>query len=144
MVDTMTSEEDILNYFRSSVVAPVFEVEVDDIEELPTSPDGLTLPYFVISFGGPIRAARGRGITGVRDDVMRSYVSVYCVAHDADALRELRRQAFDVLTGYIPENGSELIPEGGLAYGQGNTTIRPTRYMKFLVWTYRTNMKRPD
>lgn len=141
MVDTLTAELDILQHFKSSVNAPVFEVEVDDDAVLPTSADGLTLPYYVISFGGPIRAAAGRGITSVRDDVMRSYVSVYCVAPDADAMRSIKNTAFDVLTGYIPDNASELIPEGGLAYGQGNTTIRPTRYMKFLVWTYRTNLK---
>lgn len=120
---------------------PSVEVYLDENEELLLSGGtGLFTPFYVLTFGGPTRAARGRGIVSAAHDVHIMWCTVLNVAPTPDSRNALVDDALK-LTGYRPPGCGEMITEGGMDYSVGSTTVRPTRYIKRLTWTYRTNLE---
>lgn len=134
------SMEAILDRMRTRLVPEVHDTEVPPDDELQYV-NGIMSPYYVVMFGGPVRAARGKSITGVRDHVTILYCTVQCVAPDSNGRNHLIDGVIDTLTGYRPPECGEMILEGGMAYTNGNTTVRPTKYFKDIVFTYRANLK---
>lgn len=134
--------DDILSRMRTNLVPEVYDTEVTDDDV--TYVNGIMSPYYVVMFGGPVRAARGKSITTVRHHVTILYCTVTCVAPDANGRNYLIDSVVDLLTGYAPPECGEMILEGGMAYTNGNTTVRPTKYFKDIVFTYRANLKLDD
>jgi hypothetical protein len=138
-----TAAIDAINQQLGTVGIDVYEAQVPDDRLNPTA-DGVMLPFYVTRFGGPVRAARGRNITTVRHHVNVMFLTVACMAADPEALKWIYGQAINVLTGYVPPDSGELILEGGLSYSEGSSTVRPTRYLKDISYTFRTNLTLSD
>src|SRR5690606_21168971 len=102
--------------------------------------NGIPNPFYVVRFGGPVRAARGKNITSSRDHVNIMFVTVACMAPTIDAMKWLYGKAIDVLTGYTPPNSGEMILEAGLSYSKGISTVKPTKYLKDVNFTFRTDL----
>lgn len=117
----------------------VYETQVPDGRLNPTD-NGIILPFYVVRWGGPVRAARGRNITTSRDHVNIIFLTVACMAGEETAMKWAYGQALDTLTGFIPPDSGELILEGGLSYSEGISTVKPTRYLKDISFTFRTNL----
>lgn len=118
----------------------VYSAQVPDEALSPTDASGLINPFYVVRFGGPVRAAKGKNITTSRDHVNIMFLTVACMAATEDAVKWLFGQALDKLVGFVPPNSGELILEGGLSYSEGISTVKPTKYLKDINFTFRTNL----
>lgn len=118
----------------------VYKVQHPDDRMLRTS-NGVMLPFYVVRVGGPVRAAKGRNITTSRDHVNIVFCTVACMAADDDALDIIVDDAINTLTGFKPPECGEMILEGGLSYSEANSTVKPSKYVKDIAFTYRANLK---
>lgn len=138
-LDPTEATDAIVARLSSETGIAVYEAQVPD-EALSPSNNGIANPFYVVRFGGPVRAARGKSITSSRDHVNIMFVTVACMAPTIDAMKWLYGKAIDVLTGYTPPNSGEMILEGGLSYSEGISTVKPTKYLKDVNFTFRTNL----
>lgn len=133
MVKTKETEDDIVRELRTKV-ARVFVSGVPDVNATPQ------MPYVVLYFSPPIRAARDRGIVSTRHDTNLLGVSVEIVSTTDDSARAVQDIVLDTLVGYRPTNSGELILEGGTSYASAATTVKPSRYTRSIGFTARTNL----
>lgn len=138
MLDPAAAIDAITARLRT-VGVEVYDAQVPD-EWLNPTDNGIMLPFYVVRFGGPVRAARGRSITTSRDHVNIMFLTVACMAAEPEALKWLYGQALNVLTGFVPPDSGELILEGGLSYSEAISTVKPSRYLKDISFTFRTNL----
>lgn len=122
-----------------TVGVSVHDTQVPD-EWLNPTDNGIMLPFYVVQYGGPVRAAKGRNITTSRDHVNIMFLTIACMAAEPEAMKWLYGQALNALTGFRPPDSGELILEGGLSYSEGISTVKPTRYLKTISYTFRTNL----
>ncbi len=120
-----------------------YPVQYPDDTMLRTS-NGVMLPFYVVRIGGPVRAAKGRSITTSRHHVNIVFCTVACVAADPDAMNHIVDVAMDRLVGWEPPECGEMILEGGLSYSEGISTVKPTKYLKDISFTYRSNLVLDD
>ncbi|UPU15962.1 portal protein [Stenotrophomonas virus Jojan60] len=140
-IEMVTAEADILNRLTTGMSpVPVIDTEVPD-EAVDVSMD--FTPRVYVIWGGPIaRTRRGsKGIVGVRKDLMTSYCIIRIATPDAPTLRVLYNKVFNLMTGFKPVNSGEMTPEAGMAYTNGNATVKPTRYYREIAFTFPTNTK---
>lgn len=138
-LDYAAVEMDILNHLSTGMSpVPIIDTEAGDDMVDPVG-DGDFTPYIGIIWGGPIANAGDRGIIGVRHDLMTAYFTVRVCAPDPQVCRFLHAKAFDVMTGFVPYNSGEVSPRAGMAYSNGNSQVRPTRYYREHSYVYRTN-----
>lgn len=128
----------IIDHLATQSGEDVHDTENED--ELLGNLHGLFKPFYIMYFGGPVRAAHGRGITSSRNDVNIMWCQATAVAPTKDSRNLLLDKAINILTGWHPPDSGEMILEGGMAFSIANTTVRPSKYMKNLTWTYRTNL----
>lgn len=129
----------IVDRLRTETNRDVYKVMYPDESMLRTS-NGVMLPYYIVRVGGPVRAAKGRSITTSRHHVNIVFCTVSCVAADTDALDYIVDEALDLLTGWKPPECGEMVLEGGLQYAEGLSTVKPSKFIKDLAFTYRSNL----
>lgn len=118
----------------------VYATGVPDDATLEYDASGLLLPYIVPSFSGLIQNRLERGITGPRQDMGRSYVSVMCVGPTERSARQVLDLVIDKLTGFEPTDAGYLSPESvGRPYIDSDTGSRPVRYVAETVFTFAVN-----
>lgn len=106
----------------------LYEGVVPDNEELRTS-GGIILPYNVIMWTNPILVSRGRGITGVRQDMYSMTCTVHSISPNYNASVDAHAEVFNKLTGFQPINASELRPWGGFSTDTSTDKAKPTKYI---------------
>lgn len=140
-IDMVAAEADILARLTTGMSpVPVIDTEVPD-DTVDGQGTGAFTPRVYVIWGGPIaRTRRGsKGIVSVRKDLMTSYCIVRIAAPDAPTLRLLYNKAYNLMTGHKPVNSGEMTPEAGMAYTNGNATVKPTRYYREIAFTFPTN-----
>lgn len=138
------TEQDILAYLTAGMSpVPVTDIEVED-DDFDNVGDGEFTPSVAVIWGGPIINRRDKGIVSVRRDGMIAYAIVRVITPDAGTNRLLYNKMFNLLTGYTPVNSGELSPEAGMAYTNGNATVKPTRFYREASFSYHTNTKGLD
>ena len=107
MLDFTPAYDDILDKLRTDLGAVrVYETNVPlDVEKNTVA--GHFSPYVVMSFGGGIRAARGRSIVSTRFDVMQYWVVCTVVAPVDRQAREIKSEILGILTGFVPRDAGE-------------------------------------
>lgn len=139
-LDMTAQEDDILARLRTGMApVKVIDTEVPDIFDDTPVGDGVFKPYIATIWGGPILNQRDRGIVGVRNDLMKTYVVIRVVTPDADTNRSLYRKLMNLMVGYRPINSGEMLNVAGMAYTNGNATTKPTRYFREVNFEYATN-----
>lgn len=118
----------------------VYSEEVPDDANLPKNANGTIKPYIVTSFGGPYRAARGRGIVNSRLDVNVGALTVRVAAPTYDAARSICDQVMNVLTGWNGTDTGEFVLEGGTNNSAANSQVKPTKYFRDVFYSFRTNL----
>lgn len=121
---------------------PVYDSEVPEDSAIKYA-NGLFSPFVVVYFGGPIRAARDRGIVSTRNDSTILYCTVEAYAPTSDTARVVRDNMIDLLTGSFPPDCGELSLEGGFSYSRASATVRPTQYIRSLAFSTRGNLSTP-
>lgn len=120
----------------------VYDSEVPEDSDIQYT-NGLFSPFVVVYFGGPIRAARDRGIVSTRNDSTILYCTLEVYAPRSDTARAVRDNLVDLLTGFIPPDCGEMSLEGGFSSSRASTTVRPTQYIRSLAFTTRGNLSTP-
>lgn len=139
-LSTAAFRADVLARIRTANPnAQVFESEVPEDADIPY-PNGLFSPFYVVYFGGPIRAARDRGLVSTRNDTTIVYCTVEVYAPKASTAALLKDRLVDLITGFTPTDCGEMTLEGGLAYSRASNTVRPTQYIDSTSWTTRSNL----
>lgn len=118
----------------------VYSEEVPDDASLPKNANGTIRPYIVTSFGGPYRAARGRGIINSRLDVNIGSLTVRVAAPTYAAARSICDQVIDTLTGWNGTDTGEFVLEGGTNNSAANSQVKPTTYFRDAFYSFRTNL----
>ena len=118
----------------------VYATGVPDDATLEYDASGLLLPYIVPSFSGLIQNRLERGITGPRQDMGRSYVSVMCVGPTERSVR----QVFDLLTvkltGFTTSDAGFLTPEtSGKPYTIYDANSKPPKHVIDITYSFAVN-----
>lgn len=101
--------------------------------------------FIAVSYGGPVVAARERGIVGTRYDGKVVFWAISIYAPDPDEAAYAKDWVFDVLEGFKPSNTSELVAKSGMAFSRKRNTIRPAVYVESLSFESLTNLSlNPD
>lgn len=101
---------------------------------------GLFLPYIVVSYGDMTEAARGRGITSVRQNAGISFAIVRCIAPTERASRQVADLVRDKLLGFQPSDAGELrLGGGGANYAENAGNGVPERYVAEIPFTFIVN-----
>jgi hypothetical protein len=116
----------------------VYENGVPDDASLEYS-NGTMLPFIVPFFGGYARAADGRGITSVRQDLGESYCIIQCVGPTERSARQVSDLVRDKLTGFTPSDAGELKPVGNSRVVLPDFTSRPAKYTSEVTFRYVVN-----
>lgn len=130
---------------RNSFPFPVYVSELPEDDELQFDSRGTMTPYIVLSFGGPVRSAGGRGIVSTRRDSQIVFLTVEVYAPTSDIARKLKGKIIDALLGYRVFSGGdqitgELTFSGGMSYSRSSNTIRPTQYIEAQSFQTVTNL----
>lgn len=96
--------------------------------------------FIAVSFGGPVVAAREKGIIGTKYDGKVIYWAISIYAPDPDEAAYAKDLVFDVLEGFKPTNTSELIAKSGMAFSRKRNTVRPAVYVENLSFEAVTNL----
>lgn len=131
--------EDIATLMKTNLVPTVYDTEIPPATTVAYT-NGIMDPYYVVTFGGPVRASQGRGIVSTRNDVTMLYCTVSCVAPDITGRNYLVDAAIDLLTGYKPVDSGEMVLDGGLQYSNAYADVRPVKYYKDLSFIFRSNL----
>ncbi len=140
-IEMVSAEEDILQRLRTGMApVPIVDTEAED-DDFDDVGDGLFTPFVSVIWGGPITNRRDRGIIGVRHDLMLSYCIIRVVTPDIATNRLLYNKVYNLMTGFAPVNSGEMSPESGMAYTNGNATVKPTRFYREISYSFRTNTR---
>lgn len=102
--------------------------------------DDYSKPFIAISNGGPVPAAGDRGIIGARYDGKILFWSINTYAPDSDEALYAKWRVLDLLEGFVPENATELIAKGGMAYSRKRNEVRPALFVESIAFEARTNL----
>ena len=130
--------QDILERLREIDGVDVVETENDDEVKLV----GDTIqPYIIVMFGGPVRAARGRGIGPSANDVNVLWVNTYCVSGNPSISRQIKDAVVGKLVDFYPTDSGRLTVDGGQQFDWASTTTLPKRYVSVATFTFRHNLQ---
>lgn len=139
-MDFTPAYRDIQNRIRTALPQfDLYDTNVPlDVEKLTVN--GKFKPYMVISLGGGIRAARGRGIVSPKYDPMQYWIVITCVAPEDAPAVQLKSTLLDLLTGFVPTDADQLTPEGGQAQSVANENRVPIFYQHRVMFHFYQNM----
>lgn len=100
---------------------------------------GTMLPFIVPIFGGYAHAYEGRGITGVRNDLGQSYVTVACVGPTERSARQVADLVLNKLTGFKPVDAGELKPAPNAGSLVFDNSIKPIKYISEITFIFFVN-----
>lgn len=131
-LNTGPTEDSIITQLKT-VISRVYGTEVpSDIV--------VVYPFIVVYFGTPIRSGLDHHITSVRNDTQIGYLTVQTISTTDISARDINNKVRDKLVGFIPTDGSEMVPEGGISYSKVNSLAQPTKYYRESAFSYRTNL----
>ena len=107
-----------------------------------TRVSGVLQPYVMVSMGGPIEAAKGRGILGPAHNPHYLWVHVHCVAEDVNQAQDMKAAllAPGALVGFEPPQCSMLSLVGGYQDTVVSQDSSPVRFDEALRFTLTYNL----
>lgn len=101
---------------------------------------GIVQPHIVLQFGGPVRAARGRGIVGSAKDPHLLWCHVHCVAITDEDSQSLLDDVLGALVDFYPTGSGPMTLGGGLSVPINSTDTLPVRIDKVARFTFTYNL----
>lgn len=133
-LNTAPAEDDI----KATVQAVTPRVFISEVPgDVPTP----AMPYVVIYFGGPIRAASDHHITSTRADTTIGYCTVQVVSETDTSARDVNNRILNALVGHRPPDSGEMILETGASRSNGTNEVKPTKYYRETGYSYRSNLQ---
>lgn len=132
-LDTSVYEKAITD--RLEELCPrVFVTEVPDNQESPK------LPYIMVQWIEPIRAAGGHHLENSRHDAQRAGFILTTVSKTDEDANRLKNAARNSLLGWQPPDCNDIKAEGGRAFSMSNAIPRPTTYSRMQFFSFITNL----
>jgi len=137
-LDQVPGQDDIMATLRTIPGVTVYEGQyLTDGAAPPMNNDGLFKPYITTVFGASYQA-NDRSIDGEQHQPLFTTATVYCVAPSDRIARQYRDKVRNLLTGFVPEDGTQLAAYGGYIYVDADLGVN--RYVHSIVFRYTTNM----
>ena len=132
----------VLCGIRGRITSGVPNVDVFDTHGEARRINGVLVPYIVLSLGGPIRAASGRGICGSAKDPHILWVHVACVSESSAQATSMKNQllAAGVLVDYVPPGAGPLTLVGGYQDMFSSQDSSPVRFIDALRFNVTYNL----
>lgn len=102
--------------------------------------NGILVPYLMLSFGGPVQAARGRGIVGSVKNPHLMWVHAHCISEDIGVSRSIKNQVIPLLTDFTPENCGPFTMVGGYPDTITSQDSAPVRFDEALRFSFSYNL----
>lgn len=94
-------------------------------------------PFFVLLFGKMYASARGKSMSGPRNDEYNSWVEVLAIGSVEDDVSDALALPTDYLIGYKTTGCTAMVPDGGLAdYASRQYAVRPVLYYMSQRFTF--------
>lgn len=113
-----------------AALSAIPNIDIIDTHDNATTIGGVVKPYIVMTVGGPIRAARDRGLVGSKHDTNLIWVMLECVSNNIDVARGLKADAIEALVDFIPTDSGRLSLDGGSGYTLAQTSAVPLRFVE--------------
>lgn len=123
-----------------SALSGIPNIDIIDTHDDVTMIGGVVKPYIILTFGGPVRAARDRGIVGSARDTNVMWVMLECVSNDRNVARDLKVKAMSALVDLEPSDSGRLTLDGGNSYTFAKTTSVPLRFVENLRFSFHHNL----
>lgn len=133
--------QSIKTHVRSLVQYRVLTAEMSPNEAIEVDAKGKPKPYIVINFGGPIRAARDRGLVSAKYDSTILFITLDVFAGTDDDALAIKGYLLDNLVGWVPEGATELVPAGGMTHSRAASAVRPTQYIESISFQCFSNLE---
>lgn len=103
---------------------------------------GVLVPYVMVSMGGPVEAAKGRGIIGPAYNPHYLWVHVHCISEDIDQAQNMKAALLvpGALVGFQPPECSMLSLVGGYQDTVVSQDTSPVRFDEALRFTVTYNL----
>lgn len=124
-----------------TTLASIQNVEIIDAHDNATLTNGVVKPYIVLTFGGPIRAARDRGIVASKHDTSLVWCLAECVSNDLSVARKLKFDVLGALVDFEPDNSGAMVLDGGYSYTRAQTNAIPLRYVETARLVFHHNLQ---
>lgn len=105
--------------------------------------DGIPQSYIVMTFGGPVKYGRDKGITQGSRNPNVMWVSFQSVAALPTIAERTKGILIDALEDFVPDNSSRLSPDGGFATDTSDDSSKPTRFVSSVRFSFTHNMSTP-
>lgn len=136
-----TTFQSIKTYLKTLVTYKVLTAEMLPTESLELDSKGKPKPYIVVNFGGPVRAARDRGLVSAKYDATVLFITLDVFAGTSDDALAIKGYLLEELVGWKPTGATELIPMGGMTHSRAATGVRPTQYIESLSFQCFSNLE---
>ena len=140
MTDYMTAIADIKAAVEAAV--PGVTVVQSHAEGVALS-SGIPVSYVVLTFGGPIKYAKDKGIVESSRNSNLMWVSVQCVAAMAITANRIKQDVFNELEDFYPTNCGRMTPEGGFATDTSDDSTKPVRYVSTVRFSFVQGLSTP-
>ncbi|MFA5387649.1 MAG: hypothetical protein WC322_04685 [Candidatus Paceibacterota bacterium] len=137
MVDYMPALADIKARAVSAVpTVPIVQTHAEGFKVV----DGIPQSYVVMTFGGPVKYGRDKGIVGGNKNPNTMWVSIQAVAALPTIAERIKQDLINSLEDYVPSNSSRMSPDGGFATDTSDDSSKPTRFVSYVRFSFVHNM----
>lgn len=139
-VNPYASQQEILEFLRTTPYLLVEEGIIPDGEAIPKDAQGRIRPHVVVNFAGLTEPPkRVNGITGAQDDSFIQGFSTHAIAGDDDAARQVHNMVLMKLLGFTPYGCGEIRPAFFAGMGEIASLGQPTRLSAVQSYKYLIN-----
>ena len=140
MTDYLTAIEDIKTVVAGAV--PGVAIVQSHAEGVALS-SGVPQSYVVMTFGGPIKYGRDKGIAESSRNPNLMWVSIQCVAAMSTVANRIKQDIFNALEDYRPSDCGRMTPEGGFATDTSDDSTKPVRYVSTVRFSFIQGLSSP-
>lgn len=139
-INPYISQQEILAEFRTIPYIEVFEGGVPDNKAIPLDANGKIKPHLVVAFAGLTKPPnKYNGIISATEDSFIQGFSVYGIAGDDDAARQVHSIGWGKIVGFEPTHCGEVGPAFFAGIGEISTLGQPTRFSATQSYRYLIN-----
>lgn len=137
MVDYSQALSDIKAAIAAAVpTAPIVQTHKQGINIV----NGIPQEYVVVTFGGPIKYAKDKGIAESARNPNLMWAIVECVAALPDVANNMKAAVITALEDFEPDNSGRMTPDGGFSTDTSDDSSHPVRYVSVVRFSFVHNL----
>lgn len=138
MTDYSQALTDIKNAVSAAVPGvPIVQTHSEGVSIV----EGIPQSYIVLTFGGPIKYQRDRGIVAGSKNPNVMWVTCQAVAAMPTLANRIKQDILNALEDFCPDNSSRMTPDGGFANDTSDDSTKPVRYISAIRFSFIHNLR---